>query len=102
MGSPAIVSIVAAMGLGFLIQDAILRPLMLAFLAVTLIGLLLDFRVHRRLWALGIAAGSGVIAYLSTFVRHTAALAYFGIAGLILASVFNVLMRWRCALACNP
>ncbi|HLH38447.1 MAG TPA: MerC domain-containing protein [Bryobacteraceae bacterium] len=102
MGLPAIVSILAALGLGFLINDAILRPLMIAFLAVTFIGLLFGFRVHRRLWPLVIAAGSGVIAYLFTFVRHTAALAYLGIAGLIVASVLNVLMRRRCAPACKP
>ncbi len=57
MGLPAIVSILAALGLGFLINDAILRPLMIAFLAVAFIGLLFGFRVHRRLWALVIAAG---------------------------------------------
>ncbi len=102
IGLPAIVSIVAALGLGFLIQDAILRPLMLVFLAVTLIGLLLNFRVHRRFWPVAIALCSGVTAYVFTFVHHYVALAYLGIAGLIFASVLNVLMRRRCAPARRP
>jgi mercuric ion transport protein len=101
MGLPAVVSIVAALGLGFLIQDAVLRPLMLVFLAVTLIGLLLGFRIHRRLWPVAIALGSGVTAYVFTFVHRYAALAYLGIAGLILASALNVRMRRRCAPTCR-
>ena len=41
LGMPAVVSIVASIGLGFLINNALLFPLMVFFLLVTLIGLYL-------------------------------------------------------------
>jgi mercuric ion transport protein len=101
LGLPAVLSIVAAIGLGFLINDAVLLPLMIVFLALALAGLAFGYRVHRRPWPLAIAVISASAAYFFIFVQTVKAAAYLGIAGLVVASVLNVLMRRKCAPACE-
>lgn len=46
LGTPAMLSLVAAVGLGFLINDAVLVPLLAVFLEATLWGLVLGWRVN--------------------------------------------------------
>lgn len=101
LGLPAVLSIVTAVGLGFLIRDAILLPLMVVFLAVSLIGLYLGYRVHRSPWALVLASVSSVAVFFFIFVHTINLAAYLAIAGLVVASVFNVVLRRRCAPACE-
>lgn len=101
LGLPAVLSIVAAVGLGFLIKDAILLPLMVVFLAVSLVGLYLGYRVHRRPWALVLAGVSSVAAFLFIFIHTINFAAYLAIGGLVVASVLNVVLRRRCAPACE-
>lgn len=64
LGFPALVSILSAIGLGFLFNDVILRPLLLAFLLLTLAGLFLGMRHHRQPWALLL----GIVSAAMTFV----------------------------------
>jgi mercuric ion transport protein len=97
LGLPAVLSIVAAVGLGFLIKDAILLPLTVVFLAVTLVGMYLGYRVHRRPWALVLASVSSVAAFLFIFVHAIKFAAYLAIAGLVFASILNVISRRKCA-----
>jgi len=101
LGLPAILSIIAAIGLGFIVNDAVLLPLLIIFLAVTLVGLWFGYRVHRRLMPLTLAGISAALVYLFIFVRTVPAVAYLGIAGLIAASVVNVIQRRRCGPACE-
>lgn len=58
LGLPAIVSIVTAVGLGFLIKDAVLLPLMIVFLALSILGLYLGFKVHGQPWPLILGSAS--------------------------------------------
>jgi mercuric ion transport protein len=46
LGFPALLSIISAIGLGFLINDAILQPMLIVFLLVSVFGLLLGMRHH--------------------------------------------------------
>src|SRR5216684_8837647 len=64
LGFPALLSILSAIGLGFLINDAVLLPLLIIFLVVTLIGLALGMREHHRAPALIL----GVISAIALFV----------------------------------
>lgn len=93
LGLPAIVSILAAIGLGFLIKDAILLPLMVLFLALTLIGLYLGFRVHGQALPLILGSASAVATFVFVFIHSIKIAAYIAIAGLIVASVLNVLSQ---------
>ena len=46
LGFPALLAILSAVGLGFLVNDAVLIPLLVLFLSVTLWGLYLGKRHH--------------------------------------------------------
>jgi len=94
LGFPALLSILSAIGLGFLIDD-ILRPLMVVFLLVAILGLALGMRHHGRPWALAIGILSAVALYVSIYVSFNEVIAGLGIAGLVIASLLNVLLRQR-------
>jgi mercuric ion transport protein len=70
LGVPAVVSIVASIGLGFLINDAILLPLMVLFLLVTVMDLYLRYRSHRRVSPLILGIVSSLVALFFVF-GHT-------------------------------
>lgn len=93
LGIPALVSIVGSVGLGFLINDAILLPLLVVFLIVTLGGLLLGLRHHHHWSAVvvgGISAAALVLAMSGAFSRSVI---WAGIVGLVVSSVLNVWLR---------
>src|SRR5713226_558435 len=79
---PALLSILSAIGLGFLIKDAVLLPLLIIFLLVTLIGLAFGMREHHRASALpvGIVSAAGVFIFI--FVAFNKVLAAVSMAGL--------------------
>ena len=87
LGVPAVLSIFAAIGLGFLINDAVLLPLLALFLLITLIGLFSGYRSHPKKTALGFV--SAVVMFLFLFIFPP--ITYIGLVGLIAASVLNVL-----------
>ena len=93
LGFPALLSILSAIGLGFVVNDAILIPLLLVFLAVTLAGLYLGTRYHHRPWALLLGAVSSVMTAVFSAILPNGVLAGIGIAGLISASLLNVWLK---------
>ncbi|MBI4465432.1 MAG: MerC domain-containing protein [Acidobacteria bacterium] len=99
LGLPAAISILGAVGLGFLVNDAVLLPLLLVFLALTLAGLWFGYRVHRRTGALVLGGISAGVLFVSIFV--SAPFAYTAVGGLAAASVLNVVLRRRCAPGCE-
>jgi len=101
LGLSAVLSVVSAVGLGFLIKDAILLPLLIVFLAVTLIGLAFGYRVHRQPWALLLAGISSAALYFFIFVSTIRIAAYVAILGLVVASVLNLVLRRKCAPVCR-
>lgn len=94
LGFPALLAIVSSIGLGFLINDAILIPLLIAFLAVTLWGLYLGTRRHKQWVALAIGAAGSLLLLASVWLSSGIA-AGLGIAGLVIASILNVWLRVR-------
>lgn len=93
LGFPAVLAVFSAIGLGFLIHDAVLLPLLVVFLAVTLVGLFYGYRRHRRPGALllGAASALGTLGFI--FLVTVPALAYLSIAGLVAASLLNIALR---------
>lgn len=94
LGFPALLSVVSAVGLGFIVNDAVLMPLLVVFLAVALLGLYLGTLHHHNPWALILGAAS-VAALFSVFIVPFPFLIYAGIADLVAASVLNVWLRKR-------
>lgn len=95
LGFPALLSILSAIGLGFFIDDAVLLPLLIFFLVVTLAGLALGMRHHGSPWALILGALSAIATFIFIFVAFNKVMAGVSIAGLIIASILNVWLRMR-------
>ena len=95
LGTPAVLAILSSIGLGFLINDAILIPLLIVFLLITLVGLYLGMRHHRGVWALVLGAVGAVLLLLSVTLVGSGLLAGIGIAALVMASLLNVWLRMR-------
>jgi mercuric ion transport protein len=95
LGFPALISIVSAIGLGFLINDTILMPLLGISLLVTLAGLYLGVRHHGSWIALILGAASAVALFVFIAVAMNKALAYLSIAGLVAAGFLNVWLHMK-------
>src|SRR5215469_1310242 len=80
-------------GLGFLINDDIQRPLLIAFLLIAILGLALGMRHHGSPPAaiIGVLGVVTVYASINTFCNNV--LAVIGIVGLVIASLLNVFLR---------
>lgn len=99
-GVAPVLAIVSALGLGFLLRDAILIPLLILGLGVTLWGLWQGLRCHRRSgpWVVGLVGSvitvGGVLAWIP--------LAFAGFIGVIVAGVWNLAAVRACAAAAPP
>ena len=90
LGVSVFVSVATALGLGFLLNDAVLLPLFLVFLAFSLWGLAAGWRRHGNPAALVLGIAAGALLFVFAFVRQSTPWAYVGVAGLVAASVWNV------------
>jgi len=95
LGVSAFVSVVSALGLGFLLNDAVLLPVFLLFLALSLWGLAAGWRRHGKPAALALGVAAGALLFVFSFVRQSTPWAYVGVAGLVTASVWNVWLSRR-------
>lgn len=93
LGFPALLSILGAIGLGFLINDAILLPLLVIFLVMTLGGLYAGMRHHGQPWAFILGVVSALILFVFLFINTI--IVYVGLAGLIAAGSLNIWLRFR-------
>jgi len=95
---PAIGAFLASIGLGFLVQESVLRPVLFIFLAAAIGGLLWSYlKEHRNVWPLiggilmGITLYVGRYVYLGSVINQV--LLYGGIAGIIAVSIWNLKLR---------
>ncbi len=99
LGFGPILAALSAIGAGFLINDAVLAPLLLGFLVLGGVGLGLSRRKHCRWGPLGLHAVSAAGIFVFTFVAYFQPLIWLGVAGLIGASVWDVVLGRRAACA---
>ncbi len=87
-GVAPVIGVLAALGLGFLLRDAILIPLLIAGLGVTAWGLWQGRRCHGRSRPLV----AGLVGSLITVggVLFWVPLAFLGFVGVIIASIWNL------------
>jgi mercuric ion transport protein len=90
LGAPALVAVLSALGLGFLINDAYLAPLLIVSLAVAIAGLALGIRHHHRRLPLVIGSVAGVTLVLFIYVVPSGPAAYASLAALIIATLLYV------------
>ena len=98
IGIPAIVAAISAIGLGFIIRDAVLRQLTLASLAIGYAGMFLSWRQHRSPGPLLLYVGSGALVYTCVFVWFSRFGAYLGLIGMLTGAVWSALARRACPL----
>jgi len=96
LGFPALLSILTAVGLGFLIRDAILIPMLVVFLALTLYGLYLGIRRHGNRLALVTGSAGATIVMVSIWFGSGLGTGA-GIVILVSASLINVWSAARLA-----
>jgi len=92
LGISAVLSLVSAIGLGFLIHDAVLSPLLVISLLVTLWGLYSGWKQHRRPAAFILGAIAALALAVFSFVHQSRPLAFISIGVLIAASATNVIL----------
>ncbi len=92
LGIPAVLSVLTAIGAGFLIHDAILAPLLIASVMVIVWGLVSGRRRHRNMAPLVIGVLAGATLFLFSFVHPMRPLAYAAIAALAIASILNIVL----------
>jgi mercuric ion transport protein len=95
LGVPAILSVLTAIGLGFLINDAILLPLLAVSLVLTLWGLYSGWRRHRHASAMVLGSIASAALVIFTFAHASRPLALTSIALLVIASFINVALLRR-------
>lgn len=93
LGFGPIIALFTALGVGVLVNDAVLAPLLIVFLAVGLGGLFLSRRGHGRWEPVGLHVASAACVYLFTFVRYRQSVIWAGVAGLLAASVWDLFLR---------
>jgi mercuric ion transport protein len=93
VGTPGVIAFLSAIGAGFLINDAILLPLLIVFLAASILGLYFSFKRHENRWPLLFGGASAVIILFFTYGMFIRPLVYLGLLGLVGASMWNVLIK---------
>src|SRR5258708_38224289 len=95
LGVPAILSVVSAIGLGFLIRDAVLAPLLILSVALVGFGLGRGLRRHRHRLPVVIGALASVALAAATLVAPPRPILFASVAALVAASVMNAILLHR-------
>ena len=96
LGFPALLAIMSAIGLGFLVNDAVLLPFLTVSLLIALWALWSGTRHHHRWSAFAIGVVGAILLGLSIGLGM-GIYAGIGIAALVLTSVLNIVLRVRAA-----
>lgn len=91
IGTPALLAFLVSIGLGFLIHDAILLPLLAVFLVVSIWGITRSMATHGQRLPLIVAVISSVVMVAAVWFSRP--LVLLGIAGLIVASGWDMYLH---------
>lgn len=100
LGLPLVLSALGALGLGFLIHDAILIPLLVGFIALNLWLLRGSARRHGAMAPFWLALAGGVLAVAGLFVH--AAVPILGLSLLLGASLWDFVNGRAAARCASP
>ncbi len=95
LGFGPLIALITALGVGFIVNDAVLAPLLVVFLIVGGIGLYATKKRHNHSGPLRVHIASGVSVLVFTFAFYVNILLWLGIAGLLSASVWNYFLGRR-------
>ncbi len=97
LGLAPLVGLISAVGLGFLLDDAVLIPLLVAFLGLSLYGFWRGFRRHGNRGPLLVGAACAVGTLLFVLAWFQAIGAWLSVGGVLACSGWNVLAVRRVA-----
>src|SRR5436190_1702656 len=95
LGIPAILSVVSAIGLGFLIRDAVLAPLLVLSVALVIFGLARGVRRHHQRWPVAVGAIASIALVVATLAARSRPVAFISVAVLVVTSVANGILLHR-------
>jgi mercuric ion transport protein len=96
IGTPGLLAFLSAMGVGFLISDALLLPLLILFLAISMAGLYYSFKTHKNRWPVILGGISSLLILFFIYGWFLKPLVYLGLVGLVGTSVWNLVLKKRC------
>ena len=91
IGTTAIIAFLGAIGAGFLINDYILLPLLAVFLILTIWGLTVSYKAHRKPYCIILGVISAVLIFLGVWISRLTV--YIGFLGLISSTVWNIYLK---------
>jgi hypothetical protein len=100
---PLLAAVGAALGLGALQSwRGYMDYAIQGFILLSVVGGAFAFRQHRQAWPLGIGLMSATIAFFAFYVSYHVALIYAGLAGLAVASIWNLVAKRQAGSCCQP
>ncbi len=93
IGFGPVLAVLSAIGAGFLVNDKILAPLLVAFLLLGATGLFLSFRRHHRWPALILHLSSSAVVFIFTFFFYHQLLIWLGVLGLVTAATWDFFLK---------
>ena len=83
----------ASFGLGFLARESVLQPLILGFLAVSLLTIAWSTRRHRRPGPVSVAVVGALAVVGGRVLWDVPAALYLGVACVLLGSLWNLIAK---------
>jgi len=90
LGLPPLIATLTGIGMGFVLHDAILIPLLVIFLGFTVWSLHKSKQKHGQNTAFYLGAGSSIVAFVGLWVF--APVSWMGFIGLIAASIWDIML----------
>ena len=94
-------ALLASFGAAGFASAGVLKPILVGFLAASIVALALGYRRHRTLWPLLLAVPGAAALYVARWHVASAPLLYGGIALLIIASALDALAQRRLCRCCE-
>ena len=101
LGLPGFLPLAAAVGLGFMTNMAVVKPLLVVVIAVTVAGFIPGFRRHHKLYPLAASVAAAVTIYWFMFVSYRPLLIQASVIILVAASLLNLFWMRREERACR-
>jgi hypothetical protein len=95
LGFGPLIALLSAIGAGFLVTDTVLAPLLLVSLMTGGLGLYFAYRRHRSTGPLLVHILSAATVLVFIFVSFGGALVWLGVAGLVVASLWDFVLGKR-------
>ena len=91
IGTPALLAFLSSIGVGFIITDKILIPLLVVFLGTSIWGVYKSSKFYGSKKSLILVIVSAIVVF--TTIWFSKLLVYIGLAGLIAASVWDIYLQ---------